>query len=88
MPYSTYDGYEKGYRTPDIDVLRLIADALGISIHNLINDHQEGQTQDVIIQLDTDTDSDLIEHLEKIRNVNGYLKALLRADIAVSKERG
>ena len=87
VPYSTYDGYEKGYRTPDIDVLHKISDVFGISIHKLIDEQEEEQMRDVIIQLDTDMDGDLIDHLESIRNVNGYLKALIRADIAISKAK-
>lgn len=35
-----------------------------------------------VINLNKVTDPDILEHLEKIDNVQGYLKSLVRADIA------
>ena len=36
MPYTTYDGYERGYRQPPIEIIPKIADALGISPNDLV----------------------------------------------------
>lgn len=36
------------------------------------------------INLNTKTDQDIITHLEKIDNLNGYVKDLIRADMARS----
>lgn len=35
-----------------------------------------------VLNLNRNTDPDILEHLEKIDNVQGYLKSLIRADIA------
>ncbi|MBD5430111.1 helix-turn-helix transcriptional regulator [Lactobacillus sp.] len=41
IPYSTYSGYEQGYREPDIDTLKTIATAYETSI-----DYLTGNTDD------------------------------------------
>ena len=38
------------------------------------------------IKLSKNTDADIIEHLDSIPNVQGYLKALIRADIGGGKK--
>ena len=35
-----------------------------------------------VININRNTDSDILEHLEQMDNVQGYIKALIRADIA------
>lgn len=35
-----------------------------------------------VLNLNKNTDKDLLEHLEKVENVQGYIKALIRADMA------
>jgi len=35
-----------------------------------------------VLNLNTNTDPDILKHLESCDNVQGYLKALIRADIA------
>lgn len=37
IPYSTYDGYEKGYREPRLEQLKRIAEALDITLAELIS---------------------------------------------------
>lgn len=34
-----------------------------------------------VVNLNKNTDSDLLEHLEKIKNVQGYIKSLVREDM-------
>lgn len=36
----------------------------------------------VALNLNTNTDPDILEHLEKLDNVQGYLKRLIREDMA------
>lgn len=38
IPYSTYSNYENNNRTPTADILKKIADALGITVNDLIKD--------------------------------------------------
>ena len=40
----------------------------------------------VAINLNKKTDPDIIEHLEKLDNVQGYIKALIRADMKSKEE--
>lgn len=42
----------------------------------------------VALNLNTNTDPDILEHLEKLDNVQGYLKQLIRADMARKSEQG
>lgn len=35
-----------------------------------------------VLNLNKNTDNDLLEHLGKVENVQGYIKALIRTDIA------
>lgn len=34
-----------------------------------------------VLNLNTNTDGEMLEHLEKIENVQGYIKALIKADM-------
>lgn len=34
-----------------------------------------------VINLNTNTDGEMLEHLEKVGNVQGYIKALIKADM-------
>lgn len=43
--------------------------------------YQEKTRKRLPINLNTNTDKDIIAHLEKVDNLNGYVKALIRADI-------
>ncbi len=50
VAYSTYDGYERGYRTPKIETLQRIADALEVPLTDLL-----GITQDEMFNKITTT---------------------------------
>ena len=39
------------------------------------------------ININRNTDADILEHLEKLDNVQGYIKALIRADLAQKENR-
>ena len=39
----------------------------------------------VVVALNRNTDVDILEHLEGVENRQGYIKALIRADIAARK---
>lgn len=41
VAYSTYDGYETGYREPKLETLQKIADALGCTVDYLLGDVPE-----------------------------------------------
>ena len=40
------------------------------------------------LNLNTNTDPDILAHLETLDNVQGYIKQLIREDIARKKEEG
>lgn len=40
-----------------------------------------------VINLNRNTDPDILDHLESLDNVQGYIKALIRADIASQKNK-
>ena len=44
--------------------------------------YQKEHTKTYVFRANLDTDADLIEHLSKVGNVAGYLKELVRADMA------
>jgi hypothetical protein len=39
-------------------------------------------TKQVMMKLNVNTDADIIQHLGSVFNVQGYIKSLIRADIA------
>lgn len=39
------------------------------------------------VNLNDRTDQDIIQHLQSVDNVQGYIKTLIREDIATSKKR-
>lgn len=39
-----------------------------------------------VINLNKNTDPDILTHLDKLDNVQGYIKSLIRADIAKSRQ--
>lgn len=43
--------------------------------------YQAAHIKQVLIKLNDRTDPDILAHLESIPNVQGYIKALIRADI-------
>lgn len=45
----------------------------------------KGRRAGVYMKLNRDNDADILEHLEKIENVQGYIKELIRADMARGK---
>lgn len=49
IAYSTYDGYEKGYRTPKIEVLRNIADALKVSLADILDISNKEEKKEIDI---------------------------------------
>lgn len=44
--------------------------------------YQEKTRRRVVVNLNINTDQDILAHLEKNDNVQGYIKALIREDIA------
>ena len=48
--------------------------------------YQKEKCQRVYLNFVTTTDADILEHLEKQPNRQGYIKALIRADIAKSSQ--
>ena len=46
--------------------------------------YQQANTRQFIMRLNKRTDSDIISHLDKCENKQGYIKSLIRADM----ERG
>lgn len=79
--------YEAGVRQPSYKILRRIAEALSISLHELLDDSVDSDANVIAVKLDTDTDGDLIKYLENIADINGYIKAMIRADIFVQKAK-
>lgn len=49
---------------------------------NYVNDYQKNNTKKVGLILNKNTDADIIQHLETIDNKAGYIKQLIRDDIA------
>lgn len=49
--------------------------------------YQAAHIKQVLVKLNDRTDPDILAHLESIPNVQGYLKALIRADINTKKEQ-
>ena len=43
---------------------------------------KSGAVKGVYMQLNTRTDADIIDHLQTVENKQGYIKGLIRADIA------
>ncbi len=46
-----------------------------------VYEYQKAKTRQVALQLNKLHDADILEHLEKQPNKQGYIKALIRADI-------
>lgn len=44
--------------------------------------YQDAHIRRLNISLNDNTDQDILTHLETVSNYNGYIKALIRADIA------
>lgn len=44
--------------------------------------YQAAHIKQVLVKLNDRTDPDILAHLESIPNVQGYIKALIRADMA------
>ena len=44
--------------------------------------YDKTNTKGVYLKLNISTDADILKHLEKLDNVQGYIKALIRDDIA------
>lgn len=47
--------------------------------------YNKGKTSTVTIRLVHSTEQDIIKKLDSVQNKNGYIKSLIRADIAKSK---
>lgn len=45
-------------------------------------DYDRRNTTQIILKLNRNTDTDILEHLARQANRQGYIKALIRADIA------
>ncbi len=43
--------------------------------------YDDAHTQRIYIKLNKGTDADILEHLEKVGNKQGYIKSLIRADM-------
>ena len=48
--------------------------------------YDKANTRAIMLKLNLKTDGDLIEHLDGKSNRQGYIKALIRADMARGKE--
>lgn len=46
-----------------------------------VYEYQKNNTRQVALQLNKFHDADILEHLDKQSNKQGYIKALIRADI-------
>jgi len=46
-----------------------------------VYEYQKEKTQRVALQFNKLHDADILEHLDKLPNKQGYIKALIRADI-------
>lgn len=46
-----------------------------------VYEYQKNNTRQVALQLNKLHDADILEHLDKQSNKQGYIKALIRADI-------
>ena len=44
--------------------------------------YQKANTKSYVIRLNLNTDTDIIEKLEQVESKQGYIKQLIRADIA------
>lgn len=68
VPYSTYAGYEQGYREPDINILREIANSYDTTI-----DYLTGRTDDPSTGNDqaSITDTDLDKMIDNARSFDG-----------------
>lgn len=44
--------------------------------------YQDKTRRRVVVNLNTNTDQDILEHLEQIGSIQGYIKGLIRADLA------
>lgn len=51
-----------------------------------IEKYQRANMQRVVIKLNINTDIDIMEHLDKQPNKQGYIKSLIQADLNKSKE--
>ena len=49
-----------------------------------IQKYDAANTKQIHLKLNLNTDTDILEHLEKQENVQGYIKALIRADMKKS----
>lgn len=52
-----------------------------------VYEYQKNNTRQVALQLNKLHDADILEHLDKQSNKQGYIKALIRADIKRRKEK-
>ena len=50
--------------------------------------YNKAKTITVLLRLNKSTDADIIERLEQAENKTGYIKSLIRADIARSSSSG
>lgn len=46
--------------------------------------YDRANTKQVLLKLNRNTDGDILERLQQVGNVQGYIKALIRRDIAES----
>lgn len=46
-----------------------------------IREYKKAHTTRITLQLNYEHDQDILDHLNKIKNKNGYLKDLIRADM-------
>lgn len=49
-------------------------------------DWDKNNTTQIKAKLNHNTDADIIEHLSKVENIAGYIKDLIRADIAKGEQ--
>ena len=48
--------------------------------------YKKANTKQIALQLNIKTDTDILKKLEEVPNKQGYIKALIREDIAESKD--
>ena len=78
--------YESGKRQPRYEALQNIANALNVKTSELIGEGSDAEAR-MTVWFDVGKDDELIKHLESVKDINRYIKALIKADIIVQKER-
>lgn len=68
IPYSTYSGYEQGYREPDIDTLKRIATQYETTIDYLTGN---SDNPNIVESGKTISDTDLDDMLDNARSFDG-----------------